>query len=385
MGLNTDVILQAIGYDNDNSIYRRLYDQAVGMIILTCAGSLPGYWTAVFTVDTIGRKPLQIFGFVLLTVLFCIIGFAYHHLGQTAKIVLLVITQFVFNAGPNTTTFLIPGECFPTRYRSTGHGLSAAMGKIGAILAQGISIPVLNHGAPANCTGSACSPNLNRLVQLFAIFMLLGTFVSFLVPETKGVTLEELSGERPTGLAADGRGSEGGKPPRNSWNPFVGGQPAGFSQSRLSKSRFTNKNKPNSPRIGIMTPMEDLSPELQPQRQQQQQQQQIPSRQTSQRIKTPRFNRRNRGSISNSHTSTDIPLSVRSSGSGPGERERDERDDYFSHHPRLPPPAMRDQTTQAWSAGWGKVERRLSDADSDVQADFQARLRDIGMLLNSPR
>ena len=30
----------------------------------------------------------------------------------------------------------MPGEAFPTRYRSTGHGISAASGKLGAVIAQ---------------------------------------------------------------------------------------------------------------------------------------------------------------------------------------------------------------------------------------------------------
>jgi hypothetical protein len=36
--------------------------------------------------------------------------------------------------GPNATTFIIPSETFPAKYRSTGHGISAAMGKAGAII-----------------------------------------------------------------------------------------------------------------------------------------------------------------------------------------------------------------------------------------------------------
>ncbi|KAJ7482517.1 hypothetical protein FB451DRAFT_1235546, partial [Mycena latifolia] len=39
------------------------------------------------------------------------------------------------NSGPNTTTF-IPGGIFPTRYRSTAYGNSAATGKLGAIVEQ---------------------------------------------------------------------------------------------------------------------------------------------------------------------------------------------------------------------------------------------------------
>jgi PHS family inorganic phosphate transporter-like MFS transporter len=34
------------------------------------------------------------------------------------------------------TTFIIPGEIFPTRYRSTAHGFAAACGKLGAIVSQ---------------------------------------------------------------------------------------------------------------------------------------------------------------------------------------------------------------------------------------------------------
>lgn len=57
-------------------------------------------------------------------------------LGQHAFISLYCLANFFQNFGPNTTTFIIPGEVFPTRYRSTAYGISAACGKIGAIVAQ---------------------------------------------------------------------------------------------------------------------------------------------------------------------------------------------------------------------------------------------------------
>lgn len=37
--------------------------------------------------------------------------------------------------GPNATTWLLPGEVFPTDIRATCHGISAATGKIGALVA----------------------------------------------------------------------------------------------------------------------------------------------------------------------------------------------------------------------------------------------------------
>ena len=37
--------------------------------------------------------------------------------------------------GPNATTWLLPGEVFPTDIRATCHGISAATGKVGALVA----------------------------------------------------------------------------------------------------------------------------------------------------------------------------------------------------------------------------------------------------------
>ncbi|KAK3390281.1 phosphate/H+ symporter [Podospora didyma] len=270
LGLNNTVVLAAIGYSHGPTLYHALYNNAVGMIILACAGSLPGYWAAVFTIDTLGRKPLQIIGFAVLTILFILLGLLNAHLSEAPLLVLYIAAQFFFNWGPNTTTFIVPGECFPTRYRSTGHGLSAASGKIGAILAQVISIPLLAQCNTTNFsesgesnTNKKCSPWLDRLMQIFALFMLLGTLTSLLIPETKGVTLEELAGETPRSHSS--KDAAAAMAAAKWWKrPFLGGQPAGFwYKPSYSASTGSGNNSPwpghsgRSPRVGIMT-----SPEL---------------------------------------------------------------------------------------------------------------------------
>ncbi|CUM68369.1 uncharacterized protein PRCAT00006092001 [Priceomyces carsonii] len=188
LGLNTAVILKTIGYASSTNVYHSLYNQAAGNLILICAGSLPGYWFTVATVDIIGRKTIQIGGFIILTILFCGIGFGYHKLNDHGLLALYVLAQFFQNFGPNTTTFIVPGEVFPTRYRSSAHGISAAAGKVGAIIAQTCIGTLINH----NC--SAEEPNcwLNHVMEIFALFMLLGIFLSLLIPETKRKTLEEI-------------------------------------------------------------------------------------------------------------------------------------------------------------------------------------------------
>ncbi|VVT49344.1 uncharacterized protein SAPINGB_P002224 [Magnusiomyces paraingens] len=187
LSLNNSVILGAIGYAGQSNVYHNLYNTCVGNIILICAGSIPGYWFSVATIDTIGRKPIQLFGFTILTALFCIIGFAYHKISGHALLALYVLAQFFCNFGPNTTTFIYPGEIFPTRYRSTAHGMSAASGKIGAIIAQCVLGPLINHNCPKkdNCW-------LNHVMEIFALFMLCGICTTLLLPETKRQTLEEI-------------------------------------------------------------------------------------------------------------------------------------------------------------------------------------------------
>jgi PHS family inorganic phosphate transporter-like MFS transporter len=193
LGLNNSIILKEIGYAHGSNLYETLFNTAVGNLIIVCAGAIPGYWVTAATCDTIGRKPIQLFGFFILTVIFCVLGFAYHQLNGKALLALYVLAQFFFNFGPNSTTFIVPGECFPTRYRSTSHGISAASGKIGAIIAIAIAYLRTRGAKP----GSSDSPWLNHVMQIYALFMFCGIFTSLLIPETKRKTLEQLAGEVP--------------------------------------------------------------------------------------------------------------------------------------------------------------------------------------------
>ena len=47
-------------------------------------------------------------------------------------VLLYGISYFFTEFGPNTTTFIYPAEIFPVEVRTTGHGISAGAGKLGA-------------------------------------------------------------------------------------------------------------------------------------------------------------------------------------------------------------------------------------------------------------
>ena len=71
--------------------------------------------------------------------------------------------------------------------------MSAASGKIGSIVAQVLIGPLRTRGA----TATNASPWLNHVIEIFALFMFLGLLTTFLIPETKRKTLEQLAGEVP--------------------------------------------------------------------------------------------------------------------------------------------------------------------------------------------
>ncbi|KAI0046571.1 phosphate permease [Auriscalpium vulgare] len=202
LGLNSSIILTAIGFGTPVTkgtlgVYQNLKNVSVGNLILSVAGLIPGYWVSFLFIDSWGRKPIQLMGFTMLTILFIIMGFGYEALTKTHErskwfVFLYCLANFFQNFGPNVTTFVIPGEVFPTRYRSTAHGISAASGKLGAVVAQ------VGFARMRNIGGT--NMFVKHILEIFAFFMLTGIFSTLLLPETKNRTLEELSNEDQEGF-----------------------------------------------------------------------------------------------------------------------------------------------------------------------------------------
>lgn len=101
LGLNSTTVLGAIGWGSSKTddAYQILYKLAVGNVILTCAGAIPGYWFSVATIDIVGRKPIQLMGFAILTLLFLVWGFDFNNMSANAMFGVYVLAQFFFNWG----------------------------------------------------------------------------------------------------------------------------------------------------------------------------------------------------------------------------------------------------------------------------------------------
>ncbi|XP_010918806.1 probable inorganic phosphate transporter 1-8 [Elaeis guineensis] len=168
--------------------------------LIALCGTVPGYWFTVALIDVIGRFKIQLMGFFMMTVFMLGLAIPYHHWTTKGNHIGFVImygfTFFFANFGPNSTTFIVPAEIFPARLRSTCHGISAAAGKAGAIIgafgflyaAQNQDKAKAEHGYPAGI-------GVRNSLFVLAGCNLLGLLFTFLVPESKGKSLEEMSGE----------------------------------------------------------------------------------------------------------------------------------------------------------------------------------------------
>ncbi|KAJ3521302.1 hypothetical protein NMY22_g12371 [Coprinellus aureogranulatus] len=175
INLNQNVVLQQIGFDGSSgSPWHRLFRVSTGNIIITVLGFVPGYYATLFTIEILGRKWIQIQGFLLSALFLGILAGKFHTLSTVQFIVCFAFLQFFFNFGANTTTYCYPAEVFPTRYKAFAHGISAASGKAGAIISA-LAFNQLSKkiGTPA-------------CLWIFMGCCLAGAAVSLLLPEVRG-------------------------------------------------------------------------------------------------------------------------------------------------------------------------------------------------------
>ncbi len=165
------------------SPHQSLLSHTLTQLAIFVVAATPGYFVAAWTMDKLGRKLIQVMGFGVM-------GAAFLAMALIPNIQHLIIpflmiyglSYFFTEFGPNATTFVYPAELFPVEARTTGHGIAAATGKLGAFVGVFL-FPFLMHWRGlfvAESTAAAIS--------------ILGLIVTWgLLPETKGKSLEELS------------------------------------------------------------------------------------------------------------------------------------------------------------------------------------------------
>ncbi|XP_059461679.1 probable inorganic phosphate transporter 1-9 [Corylus avellana] len=185
--------------DTKKNAYKEALDVASVQAIFAVCFTIPGYWFTVYFIDRVGRVKIQTMGFLFMAAVYLSIGIPYIPYWQNHKDlgykVLYGLIFFFSNFGPNTTTFIVPAELFPARFRSTCHGISGAAGKVGAIIGSvgiywALQVHRKDHGAKPNPI------IMTAVMVILAGVCVMGAVVTYLFTrETMGRSLEENENE----------------------------------------------------------------------------------------------------------------------------------------------------------------------------------------------
>jgi MFS transporter, PHS family, inorganic phosphate transporter len=174
--VSSPLVLSALNSDHT------LLQKTLTQLVIFAVFAAPGYAVAALTMDRLGRKTIQAVGFGMMAVTFVLLAFV-PNLEKLAVPFLVIygLSFFFTEFGPNSTTFVYPSEIFPVRVRTTGHGIAAAMGKLGGF-AGVFLFPYLLHWKGLLGAESAA-----------AAVSIIGVIVTLtLLPETKGKSLEAI-------------------------------------------------------------------------------------------------------------------------------------------------------------------------------------------------
>ncbi len=146
--------------------------------------AVPGYALAIWWMDRIGHRRLQLVGFGVLGAAFFLLAAVPVLTASVGAFIAIFGLSYLFvEFGPNTTTFVLPSEVFPVSARTTGHGISAGVGKLGAFLGVFV-VPALETKL-----------GLRPMLAIAAGSAVLGILLTRLLPEAARRGLEEVSGD----------------------------------------------------------------------------------------------------------------------------------------------------------------------------------------------
>lgn len=146
--------------------------------------AVPGYIVAVLTMDRIGHRRLQFIGFGVMAAAFLTLaGFAHLTTMVVPFLAIFGLSYFFVEFGPNMTTFVLPSEVFPVSMRTTGHGIAAGVGKLGAFVGVFL-VPVFQKDF-----------GLRGMLTIAGVAAILGFGLTRILPEPARQTLEAMDNE----------------------------------------------------------------------------------------------------------------------------------------------------------------------------------------------
>lgn len=165
---------------------------ALNAVLVICFG-LGGAIAGLLVLDRMPRRVLQALGFGICALAMLLIT-AFPIISASVVPFAIVFGMSLFGVafGPNYTTMLLAAESYPTAVRSTFHGLSSAIAKVGAFLGA-LFVPLLLSGA-----------GLRAVTLLGFCCYAAGIATTVLVREPVGLALEDVSDDLRVAPASTG-------------------------------------------------------------------------------------------------------------------------------------------------------------------------------------
>ena len=180
-------VLDAMGFAGDpapgDAAAQRaaLATNAAGNAVLTLI-AFPGFVVAYLLITRCPKRTMQMAGFLGTALCYVVIAFAGDALVAHCKwayVALYGLSFFFQNMGPNTMTYILAAEVYPAQVRTTLSGLSAAAGKVGAMVGTAVFDP-FTRACGVTATFCVC-----------AGLMLLGMLVTLCVPPAAAADEED--------------------------------------------------------------------------------------------------------------------------------------------------------------------------------------------------
>ncbi|MDD3168315.1 MAG: MFS transporter [Eubacteriales bacterium] len=150
--------------------------------LIMCLAQLPGYFSAAYLVEKIGRK-------WVLSIYFAgtaIAAWLFGHADSTTQVLLYGSLLYFFSLGAWGCVYAYTPEVYPTAARASGTGWAAAFGRIGAFAAP-LVVPVI-YSRYGEETGFGYI-----FALLTAVFAIVAIVVAVFGKETMGKSLEEIN------------------------------------------------------------------------------------------------------------------------------------------------------------------------------------------------
>jgi len=150
--------------------------------LIMCLAQLPGYISAAYLVEKIGRKPVLVIYFIGTAAASWMFGNA----GSPAQVILFGCLLYFFSLGAWGCVYAYTPEVYPTRVRGAGCGWASAFGRLGAFLGSLIVPVIYNAFGRSGGYGKV-------FLFLTVIFIIVAVVVLIFGKETRGRSLESIT------------------------------------------------------------------------------------------------------------------------------------------------------------------------------------------------